>query len=77
MEKMKSRDHLLFKLLPRPVAGTCNYKLRKNSEKFLLFNGSITGRTNRADSFLTRGYARAYHELLQELRYANESLTHS
>ena len=28
-------------------------------------------------SFLTRGYARAYHELLQGLRYANESLTHS
>ena len=27
--------------------------------------------------FLTRGYARAYHELLQGLRYANESLTHS
>ena len=26
--------------------------------------------------FLTRGYARAYHELLQGLRYANESLTH-
>ena len=27
--------------------------------------------------FLTRGYARAYHELLQGQRYANESLTHS
>ena len=30
-----------------------------------------------ADFFLTRGYAQAYHELLQGLRYANESLTHS
>ena len=30
-----------------------------------------------SSSFLTRGYARAYHELLQGLRYANESLTHS
>ena len=29
------------------------------------------------EPFLTRGYARAYHELLQGLRYANESLTHS
>ena len=28
-------------------------------------------------TFLTRGNARAYHELLQGLRYANESLTHS
>ena len=28
-------------------------------------------------SFLTRGYARAYHELLQGQRYANESLAHS
>ena len=28
-------------------------------------------------SFLTRGYARAYHELLQEHGYANESLAHS
>ena len=27
--------------------------------------------------FLTRGYARAYHELLQGQRYANESLAHS
>ena len=27
--------------------------------------------------FLTRGYARAYHELLQEQGYANESLAHS
>ena len=33
-EKIKSRDHHLFKLLPRPVAGTCNYNLRKNSRKF-------------------------------------------
>jgi len=47
VEKMKSRDHTLFQLLPRPVAGTCNYKLRKNSEKFLLFNGTITCRTKR------------------------------
>ena len=52
MEKMKSRDHPVFKLLPRPVAGICNYKLRKNSEKFLLFNASITCRTKWADSFL-------------------------
>ena len=28
-------------------------------------------------SFLTRGNARAYHELLQGQRYANESLAHS
>ena len=28
-------------------------------------------------SFLTRGYARAYHELLQGQGYANESLAHS
>ena len=41
MEKMKSRDHPLFKLLPRPVAGNCNYNLRKNSEKFLLFNAQL------------------------------------
>ena len=27
--------------------------------------------------FLTRGHARAYHELLQGLGYANESLAHS
>ena len=27
--------------------------------------------------FLTRGYARAYHELLQGQGYANESLAHS
>ena len=27
--------------------------------------------------FLTRGYARAYFELLQGQRYANESLAHS
>ena len=27
--------------------------------------------------FLTRGYARAYHELLQGQEYANESLAHS
>ena len=27
--------------------------------------------------FLTRGDARAYHELLQGQRYANESLAHS
>ena len=51
MEKMESRDHPLSKLLPRPVAGTCNYKLRKNAEKFLLFNGSITCRTKGVDSF--------------------------
>ena len=58
MKKMKSRDHPLFKLLPRPVAGTCNYKLRKSSEKFLLFNGSITCtcRTKRAHSFFTFRY---------------------
>ena len=30
-----------------------------------------------AVSFLTRGYARAYHELLQGQGYANESLAHS
>ena len=41
----------IYKFLPRPVVGTCNYKLRKNSEKFLLFNNSITCRTKRADSF--------------------------
>ena len=29
------------------------------------------------EMFLTRGYARAYHELLQGQRYANESLAHS
>ena len=28
-------------------------------------------------SFLTLGYARAYHELLQGQGYANESLAHS
>ena len=56
MEKMKSRDHPLFKSLPWPVAGTCNDKLRKNSEKFVLFNGSITCRTKRADSFFTFRY---------------------
>ena len=28
-------------------------------------------------SFLTRGDTRAYHELLEELGYANESLAHS
>ena len=33
VEKMKSRDHPVFKLLPRPVAGICNYKLRKNSPR--------------------------------------------
>ena len=27
--------------------------------------------------FLTRGYVRAYHELLQGQGYANESLAHS
>ena len=32
---------------------------------------------NFLDSFLTRGYARAYHELLQGQRYANESFAHS
>ena len=31
----------------------------------------------RKESFLTRGDARAYHELLQGQRYANESLAHS
>ena len=57
MEKMKYRDHPLFKLLiSRPVAGTCNYMLTKNSEKFLLFNGSITCRTKRADSCFTFRY---------------------
>ena len=55
-KKMKSRDLPLFKLLPRPVAGISNYKLRKNSEKFLLFNDSTTCRTERADSFLTFRY---------------------
>ena len=33
VEKMKSRDHAVVKLLPRPVAGICNYKLRKNSPR--------------------------------------------
>ena len=32
---------------------------------------------NRLIEFLTRGDARAYHELLQEQGYANESLAHS
>ena len=31
----------------------------------------------RAAHFLTREYARAYHELLQGQGYANESLAHS
>ena len=61
MEKMKSRDHPLSKLLPRPVAGTCNYRLRKNSEKFLLFNGSITCRTKGVDSFFAfRNFKKAF-----------------
>lgn len=53
VEKMKSRDHPLFKLLPWPVAGTCNYKLRKNSKNF---HGSITCRTKGAYSPFTFRY---------------------
>ena len=37
----------------------------------------VLGLSFRDTQFLTRGYARAYHELLQGLRYANESLAHS
>ena len=34
-------------------------------------------RVSYRDDFLTRGYARAYHELWQGQGYANESLAHS
>ena len=54
----REKSHFLVILLPTPVAGTCNYKLRKNSEKFLPFNGVITCRTKRADSFFTLGYSK-------------------
>ena len=46
-----------------------------DEEPFLLCGQGWS--TNEPSWFLTRGYARAYHELLQGLRYANESLTHS
>ena len=37
MQKMKSRDHPLFKLLPRSVSGTCNYKLKKTFREISSF----------------------------------------
>ena len=53
----------------------CSHPLRlrrlcSEDSDFLVKGGEMV-------SFLTRGYARAYHELLQGLRYANKSLTHS
>ena len=50
---------------------------KKNSHRSSFLSRSHYVVCPSARCFLTRGYARAYHELLQGLRYANESLAHS
>ena len=49
MDKMKSKDHPLHFLLPRPLFNQPQYNLKKNADRFYLFIESITGRTKRAD----------------------------
>ena len=49
IDKMKSKDHPLHFLLPRPLINQPEYNLRKNADKLYLFNESITCRKKRAD----------------------------
>ena len=55
-EKIKSRDHPLFKLLPRPVEGTCNYNLRKNSRNFFYLMAQLLVGPRRQIHFFTFRY---------------------
>ena len=56
MDKMKSKDHPLHFLLPRPLFNQPQYNLKKNADRFYWFIESITGRTKRADNFSTFRY---------------------
>ena len=56
MDKMKSKDHPLHFLLPRPLINQPEYNLRKNADKFYLFNETITCRTKKADHYFTFRY---------------------
>ena len=44
MNKMKSKDHSLFNLLPKPAVCDHNFNLRRNSEQFYLFNDTLEGK---------------------------------
>ena len=56
MDKMKSKDHPLHFLLPTPLINQPEYNLRKNADKFYLFNETITCGTKRADHYFTFRY---------------------
>ena len=57
MDKMKSKDHPLHFLLPRPLINQPEYNLiRKKADKFYLFNETITRRTKRVDYHFTFRY---------------------
>ena len=53
----------------------CLYVYQFDYREFLIVRRRLF--LERDSLFLTRGYARAYHELLQRQGYANESLAHS
>ena len=53
MDKMKSKDHPLHNLLPKPVVVENQRNLRRKSEQFYLFKNNTVCKTNRAQSFFT------------------------
>ena len=53
MDKMKSKDHPLHNLLPKPVVFENQHNLRRKSEQFYLFKSNTVCKTNRAQSFFT------------------------
>ena len=53
MDKMKSKDHPLHNLLPKPVVFENQRNLRRKSEQFYLFKNNTVCKTNRAQSFFT------------------------
>ena len=56
MGKMKSKDHPLHLLVPKPLINQPEYNLRKNADKLYLFDEAITCRTKRAENVFTFPY---------------------